>query len=34
VGVGVGVGDRMELRLPDGTKTPPRIVATYEWGMG
>ncbi|TRO69573.1 ABC transporter permease [Streptomyces sp. IB201691-2A2] len=31
---GAGVGDRMELRLPDGTKTSPRIVATYERGMG
>ncbi|MGA5449394.1 FtsX-like permease family protein [Streptomyces umbrinus] len=31
---GAGVGDRMELRLPDGTKTSPRIAATYERGMG
>ncbi|MFD6291780.1 ABC transporter permease [Streptomyces sp. NPDC060205] len=32
--VGVGVGDRIELRLPDGTKTSPRVVATYGRGMG
>ncbi|WP_151481580.1 ABC transporter permease [Streptomyces albicerus] len=31
---GIGVGDRMELRLPDGTKTTPTIAATYGRGMG
>ncbi|TLS42417.1 ABC transporter permease [Streptomyces montanus] len=30
----VGVGDRLDLRLPDGTKANPRIVATYARGMG
>ncbi|GAB2954890.1 ABC transporter permease [Streptomyces pseudoechinosporeus] len=30
----VGVGDRVELRLPDGTKATPTIVATYGRGMG
>ncbi|GCB49420.1 ABC transporter permease [Streptomyces sp. NL15-2K] len=28
------VGDRLPLRLPDGTKTEPRIVATYGRGLG
>ncbi|MFD9885509.1 FtsX-like permease family protein [Streptomyces alboflavus] len=28
------VGDRVELRLPDGTKTRPEVVATYERGLG
>ncbi|TPQ18553.1 FtsX-like permease family protein [Streptomyces sporangiiformans] len=31
---GVGVGDRLDLRLPDGTKATSRIVATYARGMG
>lgn len=30
----VRVGDRLPIRLPDGTKAQPRIVATYERGMG
>ncbi|MFD9442915.1 FtsX-like permease family protein [Streptomyces sp. NPDC060006] len=30
----VGVGDRVELRLPDGTRTSPRVVATYGRGLG
>ncbi|MEU5885759.1 FtsX-like permease family protein [Streptomyces sp. NPDC047461] len=28
------VGDRLTIRLPDGTKAAPRIVATYGRGMG
>ncbi|MFD3839615.1 ABC transporter permease [Streptomyces sp. NPDC058642] len=28
------VGDRLPIRLPDGTKAAPRIVATYGRGMG
>ncbi|WP_171143327.1 FtsX-like permease family protein [Streptomyces sp. S3(2020)] len=28
------VGDRLPIRLPDGTKAEPRIVATYGRGMG
>jgi putative ABC transport system permease protein len=28
------VGDRLPIRLPDGTRAEPRIVATYERGMG
>lgn len=28
------VGDRVDLRLPDGTKTRPEVVATYERGLG
>ncbi|MER5224256.1 ABC transporter permease [Streptomyces flaveus] len=31
---GVGVGERVELRLPDGTKARPTVVATYGRGMG
>lgn len=31
---GVGVGERVELRLPDGTKVRPTVVATYGRGMG
>ncbi|GGR76362.1 ABC transporter permease [Streptomyces aureoverticillatus] len=27
-------GDRVELRLPDGTKARPKITATYERGLG
>lgn len=30
----VKVGDRLRIRLPDGTKAEPRIVATYGRGMG
>ncbi|MEV0223047.1 FtsX-like permease family protein [Streptomyces sp. NPDC050704] len=30
----VGVGDRLSLRLPDGMKASPTIVATYGRGMG
>ena len=30
----VDVGDRIPLRLPDGTRADPRIVATYGRGMG
>ena len=30
----VGVGDRLRLHLPDGTRASPRIVATYGRGMG
>ncbi|WP_420033654.1 ABC transporter permease [Streptomyces sp. cg28] len=30
----VGVGDRVALRLPDGTKASPRVSATYERGLG
>ncbi|MEV2212613.1 FtsX-like permease family protein [Streptomyces sp. NPDC050997] len=30
----VDVGDRIPLRLPDGTRAEPRIVATYGRGMG
>ncbi|WP_371615882.1 FtsX-like permease family protein [Streptomyces sp. NBC_00454] len=29
-----GVGDRMDLRLPDGTRTTPEIVAVYSRGLG
>ncbi|MEU6841326.1 FtsX-like permease family protein [Streptomyces sp. NPDC046716] len=29
-----GVGDRVTLRLPDGTKASPRVSATYERGLG
>ncbi|MFZ3470173.1 ABC transporter permease [Streptomyces sp. 4.24] len=28
------VGDRMDLRLPDGTRTTPEIVAVYSRGLG
>ncbi|WJV48699.1 ABC transporter permease [Streptomyces flavofungini] len=28
------VGDRVELRLPDGTKARPEVSATYERGLG
>ncbi|MBT2449185.1 FtsX-like permease family protein [Streptomyces sp. ISL-43] len=28
------VGDRIELRLPDGTRTDPEIVAVYSRGLG
>ncbi|MFF9894759.1 ABC transporter permease [Streptomyces longispororuber] len=27
-------GDRVEMRLPDGTRTRPTVVATYERGLG
>ncbi|MEV3855377.1 FtsX-like permease family protein [Streptomyces sp. NPDC050095] len=30
----VDVGDRLTLRLPDGTKTTPTVSATYERGLG
>ncbi|MDT7842341.1 ABC transporter permease [Streptomyces justiciae] len=30
----VRVGDRLHLRLPDGTKASPRVVATYGRGLG
>ncbi|QEU94375.1 ABC transporter permease [Streptomyces kanamyceticus] len=30
----VGTGDRLDLRLPDGTKASPKIVATYGRGLG
>ncbi|MFC8344700.1 FtsX-like permease family protein [Streptomyces sp. NPDC057280] len=30
----VRVGDRLHLRLPDGTKAAPRVVATYGRGLG
>ncbi|KUF14758.1 ABC transporter permease [Streptomyces silvensis] len=30
----VGTGDRVEIRLPDGTKVRPTVVATYERGLG
>ncbi|MEU6392738.1 FtsX-like permease family protein [Streptomyces sp. NPDC046939] len=30
----VGVGDRLTLRLPDGTKASPKVTATYERGLG
>ncbi|WP_206440593.1 ABC transporter permease [Streptomyces scabichelini] len=30
----VTVGDRIEVRLPDGTKATPKVVATYGRGMG
>ncbi|ATL27767.1 ABC transporter permease [Streptomyces formicae] len=30
----VGTGDRLALRLPDGTKASPKIVATYGRGLG
>ncbi|MET7703567.1 FtsX-like permease family protein [Streptomyces sp. NPDC005485] len=30
----VKVGDRLKLRLPDGTKATPRVVATYGRGLG
>ncbi|MFI6944395.1 ABC transporter permease [Streptomyces sp. NPDC050418] len=30
----VGVGDRIELRLPDGTRAEPTVVATYGRGLG
>ncbi|MBC9718125.1 ABC transporter permease [Streptomyces sp. TRM66268-LWL] len=33
-GAKVGVGDRVELRLPDGTKAKPTVVATYGRGLG
>jgi putative ABC transport system permease protein len=29
-----GIGDRLAVRLPDGTRTEPRIVATYGRGLG
>ncbi|MCX5288184.1 MULTISPECIES: FtsX-like permease family protein [unclassified Streptomyces] len=31
---GVKVGDRLHLRLPDGTKAAPVVTATYARGMG
>nr|WP_206441457.1 FtsX-like permease family protein [Streptomyces boncukensis] len=31
---GVGVGDRIALRLPDGTKARPKVVALYTRGTG
>ncbi|MFF2025934.1 FtsX-like permease family protein [Streptomyces sp. NPDC058171] len=31
---GVGIGDRLSLRLPDGTKTTSEVVATYGHGLG
>ncbi|MER7176234.1 ABC transporter permease [Streptomyces mesophilus] len=30
----VGVGDRLELRLPDGTKATPTVTAIYGRGLG
>ncbi|MFJ7419484.1 FtsX-like permease family protein [Streptomyces uncialis] len=33
-GADVRVGDRVTLRLPDGTKSSPKVVATYEHGLG
>ncbi|MEV5610309.1 FtsX-like permease family protein [Streptomyces sp. NPDC052225] len=30
----VGVGDKLSLRLPDGTKAAPTVSATYERGLG
>ncbi|MCM2391947.1 ABC transporter permease [Streptomyces albipurpureus] len=33
-GAGVGIGDRLEIRLPDGTQAKPEIVATYGRGLG
>ncbi|NEB40239.1 ABC transporter permease [Streptomyces sp. SID14515] len=30
----VGVGDRLPLHLPDGTKTSPEVVAVYGRGLG
>ncbi|MFE7171558.1 FtsX-like permease family protein [Streptomyces sp. NPDC057616] len=30
----VGIGDRLHLRLPDGTRAAPLVVATYGRGMG
>ncbi|MEU7012318.1 ABC transporter permease [Streptomyces sp. NPDC046385] len=30
----VRTGDRLELRLPDGTRTEPLVVATYARGLG
>ncbi|WP_394434120.1 FtsX-like permease family protein [Streptomyces sp. SGAir0957] len=30
----VHVGDRLALRLPDGTKASPKVSATYERGLG
>ncbi|WP_349362080.1 ABC transporter permease [Streptomyces sp. H27-C3] len=30
----VKTGDRLELRLPDGTKAAPRMIATYSRGLG
>ncbi|MFE0177746.1 FtsX-like permease family protein [Streptomyces sp. NPDC059002] len=30
----VGVGDRIDVRLPDGTKASPKITATYGRGLG
>ncbi|MFH8606380.1 FtsX-like permease family protein [Streptomyces sp. NPDC018029] len=30
----VKVGDRIDIRLPDGTKAAPKIVATYGRGLG
>jgi putative ABC transport system permease protein len=31
---GLAVGDRLPLRLPDGTRAEPRITATYGRGLG
>lgn len=31
---GASVGDRLELRLPDGTRADPEIVAVYSRGLG
>lgn len=30
----VQTGERVELRLPDGTKASPKVVATYDRGLG
>ncbi|MWA11123.1 FtsX-like permease family protein [Streptomyces sp. BA2] len=30
----VKTGERIALRMPDGTKTSPKVVATYDRGMG
>ncbi|MFF3642378.1 ABC transporter permease [Streptomyces sp. NPDC002564] len=30
----VGTGDRVDVRLPDGTEASPKIVATYARGLG
>ncbi|WP_055698255.1 MULTISPECIES: FtsX-like permease family protein [Streptomyces] len=30
----VGTGDRVAIRLPDGTKASPKVVATYARGLG
>lgn len=33
-GARAGVGDRLDLRLPDGTRTRPRVIAVYTRGTG